>query len=194
MSHTHRLAFQWTILHPLRNVVYEFLATSLIHSSLKACNLRQMCFSMVGFSCFPWFSTSISKYGDSWIRNGDVKFFPSQNVKLVYSFELLSIKPMKGNGVVYLTMLVPMYTYYLQARKWIMSLYLAFKILRDKCLHSIYIRYKLWIKYTFIMYKIHFHFPMIFSLNHFSCRICTSMISSNKQRQQYNNLATKGRE
>ena len=72
-----------------------------------------------------------------------MKFFPSQNVKLVYSFELLSIKPMKGNGVVYLTMLVPMYTYYLQARKWIMSLYLAFKILRDKCLHSIYIRYKL---------------------------------------------------
>jgi hypothetical protein len=34
-------------------------------------------------------------------------FFPSQNSKLVYSFESLSLKPMQGNGVVYLTVLAP---------------------------------------------------------------------------------------
>ena len=33
---------------------------------------------------------------------------PSQNSKLVYSFEPLSLKPMQGKGVVYLTVLVPL--------------------------------------------------------------------------------------
>ena len=33
--------------------------------------------------------------------------FPSQNPKLVYSFESLSLKPMLGNEVVYLTVLAP---------------------------------------------------------------------------------------
>ena len=33
-------------------------------------------------------------------------FFASQNPKLVYSFESLPLKPMQGNGGVYLTMLV----------------------------------------------------------------------------------------
>ena len=31
--------------------------------------------------------------------------FPSQDLKIVYSFESLSLKPMQGNGVTYLTML-----------------------------------------------------------------------------------------
>ena len=34
-------------------------------------------------------------------------FFPSQNSKLVYTFETLSFKLMQGNGVVYFTVLVP---------------------------------------------------------------------------------------
>ena len=35
---------------------------------------------------------------------------PSQNSKLVYSFESFSIKRMQGNGVEYLTMLAPKHT------------------------------------------------------------------------------------
>ena len=35
------------------------------------------------------------------------RFFPSQNLRLVYSFESLSLKLMHDNGVVYLTMLAP---------------------------------------------------------------------------------------
>ena len=33
--------------------------------------------------------------------------FPSQNSKLVYSFESLSLKPMQGSGVAYLSCLCP---------------------------------------------------------------------------------------
>ena len=53
-------------------------------------------------------------------------FFPSQNLKLVYSFESLSLKSMQGNGVVYLAVLVPYGTCILRINnKWKVQIFRA---------------------------------------------------------------------
>ena len=54
-----------------------------------------------------------------------------------------------------------------------------------------YLNYKSWINWAFITYKIHFYLPMRKALNVFSSIACNSLtITSNKQRQEHNNLIT----
>ena len=52
-------------------------------------------------------STSIAWLCRSMCFSNVYDFCPSQNSKLVYSFESLSLEPMLDNGVVYLTVLAP---------------------------------------------------------------------------------------
>ena len=53
-----------------------------------------------------------------------------------------------------------------------------------------YTKFKSWIKYAFMTYEIHFHFPKRKAYEQFSTIACNSTIASNKQRQKHINLAT----
>ena len=58
-------------------------------------------------------STQIAWFVDQCVFLSCLSLISSQNSKLVYSFESLSIKPTKGSGVVHLTMFAPQH-----AKKW----------------------------------------------------------------------------
>jgi hypothetical protein len=59
----------------------------------------------VNIHCLAWYINVFLKC---------FQFFPSQNSNLVYSLQWLSLKHVHGNGVVYLTVLVPTYVHFEQ--------------------------------------------------------------------------------
>jgi hypothetical protein len=61
------------------------------------------------------------------------KFFPSQNWKLIYSFESLSLKPMHDNGIAYLTVLAPRCRFKLPESLTLPSQILSHKLMRRNC-------------------------------------------------------------
>ena len=73
--------------------------------------------------------------------------------------------------------------------KRLMCLYYAFHVTVINASIT-YSKYKSWITYACITYDIHVYSVMRKSLNIFSSEECNSMVASNKQRQEHNNLAT----